>query len=160
HQVPGNKPMADAGEPPPRDDFAPVPLPHAMRGTSEERGQEEEDRARRQRALRELAWAQLGLGVPPPEGFSPAQQRPRRLRSVLAGLLPLALVADSIPLALRVTSERSHRAQITPTASSTEFTLPGGGPCVTLGHHPQPPYTNIQVTHDAYPAHSEPEIAE
>jgi BNR/Asp-box repeat len=158
--------MADAGEPPPWDDSASLPLPRAAHGTSahglntsDERRREEEDRARRQRALRELAWAQLGLGVPPPEVFSPAQQRPRR-RPVLAGLLLLALVAGGTLLALHVTSERSHRAQITPTASVTEVTLLGGGPCVTLVRHPQPPYANIQVTHDAYPAHSEPEIAE
>ncbi len=40
------------------------------------------------------------------------------------------------------------------------YTLKGGGPCVQLGAHPQPPYTNVRVSHDTFLAHSEPEIAE
>ncbi len=40
------------------------------------------------------------------------------------------------------------------------YTMPGGGPCVTLGAHPQPPYANIQVSHDTYRAHSEPMLVE
>ena len=40
------------------------------------------------------------------------------------------------------------------------YTLSGGGPCVTLGAHPQPPYANIQVSHDTYRAHSEPMLVE
>src|SRR6266516_290475 len=35
------------------------------------------------------------------------------------------------------------------------YTMPGGGPCVTLGAHPPPPYANIQVSHYTYRSHSE-----
>jgi hypothetical protein len=45
----------------------------------------------------------------------------------------------------------------TPSPSSS---LVGGGACVQLGPHAQPPYTNIQVSDDTYPAHSEPMLAE
>ncbi len=31
---------------------------------------------------------------------------------------------------------------------------------MTLGRHPQPPYANVRVSRDAYPAHSEPMLAE
>jgi hypothetical protein len=49
----------------------------------------------------------------------------------------------------------------TPTPTPTPFyNLPGGGPCVNLGYHPQPPYLNIRVSHDAYLAHSEPMLVE
>src|SRR5712691_1029137 len=40
------------------------------------------------------------------------------------------------------------------------YSLAGGGSCVRLGSHPQLPYTNIQVSHDTYLAHSEPMLAE
>jgi hypothetical protein len=40
------------------------------------------------------------------------------------------------------------------------YTLSGGGPCVMLGAHPQSPYTNVQVSHDTYLAHSEPMLVE
>ncbi len=50
---------------------------------------------------------------------------------------------------------------ITPTATSTPlYSIPGGGSCVELGRHPQPPYPNIQVSHDTYLAHSEPMLVE
>lgn len=45
----------------------------------------------------------------------------------------------------------------TPTAF---YTLSGGGRCVTLGAHPGPPYTNVQVSNDSYRAHSEPMLVE
>ncbi len=47
----------------------------------------------------------------------------------------------------------------TPTLSSVPF-LSGGGACVKLDSHAQPPYTNIQVSDDTYLAHSEPMLAE
>src|SRR2546423_12831287 len=47
----------------------------------------------------------------------------------------------------------------TPTPASF-YTLTGGGFCVTLGSHPQPPYANIQVSSDTYRAHSEPMLVE
>src|SRR5712691_9317271 len=50
---------------------------------------------------------------------------------------------------------------ITPTATSTPlYSIPGGGSCVELGRHPQPPYPNIQVSHDTSLAHSEPMLVE
>jgi hypothetical protein len=46
------------------------------------------------------------------------------------------------------------------TTSTPAYTLTGGGPCVTLGQHPHPPYINVRVSHDSYMAHSEPMLAE
>ncbi len=49
----------------------------------------------------------------------------------------------------------------TPTLHATQgYTLASGGSCVALGQHPQPPYANVRVSHDSYPAHSEPMLAE
>ena len=47
-----------------------------------------------------------------------------------------------------------------PTVPTSFYNLSGGGPCVALGAHLQPPYTNIQVSHDTYRAHSEPMLVE
>lgn len=47
----------------------------------------------------------------------------------------------------------------TPTPGPFYF-LAGGGSCVKFGYHPQPPYENIQVSHDTYLAHSEPMLVE
>jgi len=44
--------------------------------------------------------------------------------------------------------------------STPFYTLTGGSTCVELGSHPQPPYTNVQVSHDSYLAHSEPMLVE
>src|SRR5438876_7152911 len=44
--------------------------------------------------------------------------------------------------------------------STPFYTLIGGSTCVELGSHPQPPYTNAQVSHDTYRAHSEPMLVE
>jgi hypothetical protein len=55
----------------------------------------------------------------------------------------------------------SHTLPATPTATSPPaYTLAGGGACVKLGRHPQPPYGNVQVSHDSYKAHSEPMLVE
>ncbi len=55
----------------------------------------------------------------------------------------------------------SSPINLTPTPTPTPlYSLAGGGSCVKLGSHPQPPYTNIQVSHDTYLAHSEPMLAE
>jgi hypothetical protein len=40
------------------------------------------------------------------------------------------------------------------------YSLAGGGECVTLGQHSQPPYSNIRTSHDSYRAHSETMIVE
>jgi len=42
----------------------------------------------------------------------------------------------------------------------TNYSLRGGGSCVRLGGHPHQPYSNVQVSHDSYLAHSEPMLAE
>ena len=48
----------------------------------------------------------------------------------------------------------------TPGPTSTAgYSLTGGGSCVTLGQHPQPPFLNVRVSHDRYLAHSEPMLA-
>ncbi len=49
----------------------------------------------------------------------------------------------------------------TPTPTHVPFyTLLGGGSCVQRNNHLQPPYANIQVSHDTYRAHSEPMLVE
>src|SRR5205823_5369808 len=47
-----------------------------------------------------------------------------------------------------------------PHTSTPFYTLIGGSTCVKLGSHPQPPFTNVQVSHDSYLAHSEPMLVE
>jgi hypothetical protein len=44
--------------------------------------------------------------------------------------------------------------------SAAPYTLHGGGSCVNLGQHPQPPYTNVRVSQDSFKAHSEPMLVE
>jgi hypothetical protein len=60
---------------------------------------------------------------------------------------------------LAACSPANYNVAPTPTAKAL-YTLRGGGPCVSLGNHPQLPYTNIQVSHDTYLAHSEPMLVE
>lgn len=68
----------------------------------------------------------------------------------LALLLLLLLASCSLP-ALRSV----------PTATPTPvYSLQHGGVCVTLGNHPHPPYANVRVSNDTYPAHSEPMLVE
>jgi hypothetical protein len=75
------------------------------------------------------------------------------LRLRRAGLFTLlALVCGGCALS------GSHSS--TSTAPPERYTLSGGGACVQLGNAPQPPFANIRVSHDAYLAHSEPEVAE
>ena len=40
------------------------------------------------------------------------------------------------------------------------YTLKNGGACVKLGNHPTQPAVNVQVSHDTYADHSEPDVAE
>ena len=53
----------------------------------------------------------------------------------------------------------SSQIRVAPTPTAP-FTLSGGGRCVRLASHPQPPYLNIRVTHDSYAAHSETALAQ
>jgi hypothetical protein len=57
-------------------------------------------------------------------------------------------------------NDTTNKPQVKTPIAAPFYTLPGGGPCVTLGAHPQPPYANIQVSHDTYRAHSEPMLVE
>jgi hypothetical protein len=55
----------------------------------------------------------------------------------------------------------SGTVNISPAPTSAPFySLAGGGSCVRLGNHPQPPYANIQVSDDTYKAHSETMLVE
>ncbi len=81
------------------------------------------------------------------------QQAARLFRSCLMLFLLLLL--------LSACSQASTPPVATTTATpSATYTIAGGGSCVTLGSHPQPPYANVRVSHDSYPAHSEPMLAE
>ena len=55
-------------------------------------------------------------------------------------------------------------AQVVPTptslTSSLSYSLAGGGSCVQLGMHPQPPFANVRVSQDTFLAHSEPMVVE
>jgi hypothetical protein len=79
---------------------------------------------------------------------------------LLVGLVVCVALAGAIwRLAAHGAPHRTV-ATATTTATRARSTLPGGGACVRLGDHPSPPYANIQVTRDAAPAHSEPDLAE
>jgi hypothetical protein len=65
-----------------------------------------------------------------------------------------------ILLAACTSQAAQHITQSTPSPTPAQYSLTHGGSCITLGEHPRPPYTNIRVSHDAYPAHSEPMLVE
>jgi hypothetical protein len=67
------------------------------------------------------------------------------------------LVVLLLVLLLSACSQATTRPVPTPTPP---YTLAGGGSCVRLGSHPQPLYANVRVSHDSYPAHSEPMLVE
>ena len=46
------------------------------------------------------------------------------------------------------------------TSPPNPYTLKNGGACVKLSNHPTQPYANVQVSHDTYADHSEPDVAE
>ncbi|MBF6591727.1 MAG: exo-alpha-sialidase [Ktedonobacterales bacterium] len=127
-----------------------------------------EQRARRLAALSSLAREQLGGSAAAPLSPLPsAPRRPRRRRLALtigALLVGLALVAGTLAYLAPTLPSFGGAARATPTPPSsltgTDYTLAGGGPCVTLGRSPQPPYTNVQVSQDGFLAHSEPMVAE
>ena len=128
-------------------------------------GGQDADRQRRQQALSQIAHERLGIsaGSAPPTGPAPSAGTSRRghrwrpLAFILAVILSVLIVAGAISWAAGLPT----RLTVMPTATPTpRYTLAGGGPCVQLGNHPQPPYANVQVTHDSAPAHSEPDIAE
>ncbi|HEV2459123.1 MAG TPA: sialidase family protein [Ktedonobacterales bacterium] len=128
-------------------------------------GEQDADRQRRQQALNRLARERLGTtadrappAAPAPSSGTPRQRHRRRpLMLILAASLGVLIVGGAISWAAGLPA----RLALLPTATpAPRYTLSGGGPCVQLGNRPQPPYANIQVTHDSAPAHSEPLIAE
>src|SRR6266581_151022 len=82
--------------------------------------------------------------------------QPRLIKHAIP-LLLCAVVAFAGLAGCNVTTTNPPTRTPTPTVF---YTLSGGGPCVTLGSHSRLPYTNIQVSHDTYRAHSEPMLAE
>ncbi|HET9919480.1 MAG TPA: sialidase family protein [Ktedonobacteraceae bacterium] len=84
--------------------------------------------------------------------------RARSFPTVFLGLFSTCL---SLLLALSACSSGNINSIPTPTPAPTSYyTLAGGGSCVRLGSHPQPPYANIQASHDSYLAHSETMLVE
>jgi len=73
-------------------------------------------------------------------------------------LLPIALLLAGLT-ACNTTSTNAPPSIAASTPISA-YTLSGGGICVKLGQHPQAPFANVRVSHDAYLAHSEPMLAE
>ncbi|TMC57499.1 MAG: hypothetical protein E6J21_14170, partial [Chloroflexota bacterium] len=82
--------------------------------------------------------------------------QPRLIKHAIP-LLLCAAVAFAGLTGCNVTTTNPPNRTPTPTAL---YTLSGGGPCVMLGSHPVLHYTNIQVSHDTYRAHSEPMLVE
>ncbi|TMD67903.1 MAG: hypothetical protein E6I91_05745, partial [Chloroflexi bacterium] len=82
--------------------------------------------------------------------------QPRLIKHVIPLFLCAALALISVTGCNDTTTNPSTR---TPTPKAF-YTLSGGGPCVTLGAHPESLYTNIQVSNDTYRAHSEPMLVE
>ncbi|HYU73859.1 MAG TPA: sialidase family protein, partial [Ktedonobacteraceae bacterium] len=75
--------------------------------------------------------------------------------------MPLSLLCTVLIISILSACNNSTNKPGQHTSTSTPFyTLIGGSTCVELGSHPQPPYTNVQVSHDSYLAHSEPMLVE
>ena len=74
----------------------------------------------------------------------------------------MLLLLYTVPLivSLSACSDSNNKPYPATPTSTPFYTLAGGGPCVKLGTHPQPPYTNIQVSDDSFRAHSEPMLGE
>ena len=69
----------------------------------------------------------------------------------------LFMLVSLLLVALSACSQATTQPAPTPTPP---YTLAGGGSCVRLGKHAQPPFTNVRVSHDSYLAHSEPMLVE
>src|SRR6266702_4091796 len=83
---------------------------------------------------------------------------PLTSKHIMFSLLSLVLLLLSLS-ACSTSPDNGHTT--TPTTTSTSISaLPAAGNCVKLIPHAQPPYANIQVSHDTYLAHSEPMLAE
>ncbi len=83
---------------------------------------------------------------------------PLTSKHIMFSLLSLVLLLLSLS-ACSTSPDNGHTT--TPTTTSTSISaLPAAGNCVKLTPHAQPPYANIQVSHDTYLAHSEPMLAE
>jgi hypothetical protein len=136
----------------------------------------EEQRQRRLAALRELADNRLGDESGGNETGETGTPSPKRrawggiVATVATGVVLLAVIAGVV-VALNpglLPGRTSRQPGTTPTPSTAvtrpgltaDYTLAGGGPCVTLGRHPTATAANTQVTSDGYVAHSEPELAE
>lgn len=79
----------------------------------------------------------------------------------------LACLLVCFILLLSACSQATTAPTLTPTPTlapahtpTPSYTLSGGGSCVTLGLHPQPPFANVRVSHDRFQAHSEPMLVE
>jgi hypothetical protein len=100
-----------------------------------------------------------GAGIPEAHtdtsgAASPSRRRRRALwLSLLAALLCLALIGG-----IAIYPRLAERTM--PPKPQPFYSLKGGGHCVTLGDHPQPPAANIQVSRDTFADHSEPMLAE
>src|SRR5205823_2772113 len=80
--------------------------------------------------------------------------------SLFKRFTPLLLCIAFIISILSACSDLTNKPDKPTPTPAPFYTLVGGSRCVELGSRPQPPYTNIQVSHDSYLAHSEPMLAE
>ncbi len=69
----------------------------------------------------------------------------------------LFMLVSLLLVAISACSQATTQPAPTPTPP---YTLAGGGSCVRLGKHAQPPFVNVRVSHDSYLAHSEPMLVE
>lgn len=74
-------------------------------------------------------------------------------------LLILSLLALLVSACSQDTGPRASSPTPAPSTTSS-YSLPGGGACVQLGPHARAPFANVRVSHDSYPAHSEPMLVE
>lgn len=72
----------------------------------------------------------------------------------------LVLICLCILLAACTSQAAQHITPATLLPTPVRYALAHGGPCIMSGLHPRPFYPNIRVSHDPYPAHSEPMLAE
>jgi len=87
------------------------------------------------------------------------------VRSTLEVLKRWLLMLSLLALLLSACSQDNNHPASSPTptpapSATSDYSLSGGGACVSLGQHPQAPFANVRVSHDSYKAHSEPMLVE
>lgn len=80
--------------------------------------------------------------------------------ALIAALVLIVIVAGVLARSVGVGRGSAPTTEHAAATQATRSAFADGGACVRLGAHPQPPYANIQVTHDAALGHSESMVVE